>query len=527
MADWEAKGYLKLDPEKLKWTPFILSKNDETLAERDFPLATPITADRSDKMDNPFLVDGLEGFRNSNADFSLSGVPTLSTPPPGRNLKPVSPTPETRAPMNSLDALAEVALAFASDQSSKELINDTKILTLREPDTPQVPSRKGEDAPMDSIDNDSESSHRIIRKKSRSKQDTSNADEQAEELPESPLQVTRPSLNGHATRRRLRSGKEDSSTSSVNGVSKEVESETAVQHDAELAAMLAREEEETALRRRSRRLTSNTISVNADHPPLSASKSTTLSTTNRKKRVPESPAQDSLPSPLLSPDRTTTRRQAQVAAESARPNTRSRQQPLNGGGRGSLNSPGGIDRATRAARPLQSDHRATSRLNGANLKLDHAVRSSRKRKPVRTEEENGEPSDAENEHQPSSFAKSGQPDPPPSSTECNDVDADADADAEGEDDDETGEPGLEAEDMVLPMNGHANGDVRLVPDQKEMVPISGQANGTVQKTSESVQYDTAVPPQDGDDLDLDAEGEPDEDAEGEPDPDTMDYSVPV
>ena len=47
LSNWESKGYLKLKPEKLQWTPYIMTRNPKEAASVDLPAMDTVTHDNS------------------------------------------------------------------------------------------------------------------------------------------------------------------------------------------------------------------------------------------------------------------------------------------------------------------------------------------------------------------------------------------------------------------------------------------------------------------------------------------------
>ncbi|KAI5119834.1 hypothetical protein M0805_008400 [Coniferiporia weirii] len=586
LTDWESKGYLTLKPERLKWTPFLVSREDklaQALEQVGSAVSidvegTPVEEDAADTAITPDAstsasatasvnaVDAIDGAPQTTPKFKSEASADVANAPELRvtaadetvvedrqstaERKEVSPVPSPlpappivpRSSIGGLEALAAVAYAVSKanpvDLRRRSLINPSPVDgDLSKPernrslfDTPSVRpssvisrqnSEKGKDrrSPVDAQQraaDDRASSPRRLRSRVASSG-----------LPESGRERT-PSPSPLAVR-------------------------NSVEKDAELAAQLAREE---SFRRRSLRSSSNSVAAT----PALAARDLRPKETPRKRRKPLPIREPSPPAPL-SPDRPTTRRQAQVqaqarAVESAMDSTgrKTRRQSsrlsTNGGGNEmqAVHTPGlrsssrlnGTSRPTITPSPTKSGRGQQATRDGP---LDSKLRSTRARQKQIT------------------------PEPPKDDDDNNafvavgigaDLEGVSDADADGEpdilsgDDARMDEPdehavtvdktNLDVAAGVLPsaapveseVHPHENG-VTLA-DQKAVEGADGQATNPNPDGISPLTIDllnsvkTALPAPDEltktdaylivEDDDIDAEGEPDdEDADGEPDPD--------
>ncbi|KAL5526775.1 SAS3 [Sanghuangporus sanghuang] len=583
MADWTSKGYLTLKPDKLKWTPFLLSRADK--------LVTP-------------LEDAL-----TIAPIDVENTQTPTTPTPGPVLAeaPATTTPspaplEVTAEATEVDVAASpVVAATAASDSGREAVGDSHIhATLAEGRAPPSESEERTSEPESSPTPSpspaspsfpsglealaavafavSKANPVDVRKRSTSTIlppdiDTPkpawarNGLNGMASNPVSPVRSLQPVRNSPITppletrSRRLAAKTEDVSVplhrvvvspanrpadsqlderqsvvpgnNGMNGLSPTSPSSerVSVEQDAELAARLAREE---SVQRRSLRSSSKEV---LSIPSLSARESRPRESVRKRQKAP-SIRELSPPTPI-SPDRPTTRRQAQVMAiESAKSGRMTRRQSsrlaANGGDVETLSISGTplkrstrLNSASKPAIPQPPAKSARNQVASSQRNKSRKSRTTRSRRAQSPSEQSTVPERVEDEEE--------------------DIDAEGepDVDAEGEVEvpDSSQDVSMGEQDMIIVDHG-----VKLGVNGMSGVE-SGQVNGEDQAVTPTIadghgadSVDAAPPLSAGlthdtlsastapdspmkvdvviEEDDIDAEGEPDdEDADGEPDPD--------
>lgn len=572
MDDWNAKGYLTLKPEKLIWTPFLLSRADKLVtpledvltttpfdvenaavtpaAERAGPQneaedvfgpvlasttsmdvdasarlvsATPVPESvRGDSPARTTLVDNQTPFAEAEQPASEAEDSPTPSPPP----TPIYSIPRSTS---SLEALAAVAFVVAKanpvDLSRKSSTNSAgtnnsafssnapngSIPNVHPPSqSPQSPMK----VPVSFIETRS-------RKLSAKTEDHGTSLHESTPRPRKDDQSHFDSLPPTPSKPH---NKDDSLPPSPTT------QRITEEQDAELAARLAREE---TAQRRSLRSSSHSAST----VPTLASRDARSKETSRKRQKAPSALELSPPPTPVSPDRPTTRRQAQaIAIETAKANagrmTRRQSSRLaaSGGDNGLVSiSDSPLKRSTRAngaSRHAVPETSARSMRNQVSKKMKsqkgRATRSQRTKNTSERSSLSGRAGDEEDIEA--------------------DVELEPDAEGDGDDHSSSEDVNADEQDSIIVSNGvkrsvnGSSGDAPGKPnsDDDAMILMSPDRGHDREK-------DSSHPLSANDELhtkghleaetnidivvegeDIDAEGEPDdEDADGEPDPDAF------
>lgn len=260
LEKWEEKGYMKINPAKLKWSPFLLARVKKSDADASLALDTEVIGDTPEK-DNP-------------GPASASSVP--ETPAPitpidgeGSNDETIS-VPVSRSPEKRMNSPGQSALRRLRSQNRtpKDNVNSS---------SPFTPSRylRGpgiSGSPPNTMPTPSRASSASVS-------------------PTKPSRVPKPRDRGHSSIKDSSSVKEDQlSASAHDGVDEDA--------DAALAARLAEEESRPKRLLRSRSGT-GTLST-FEFPPLPSRSAMTRPPPRKRRRV-ESPIVESPIADDLSP----------------------------------------------------------------------------------------------------------------------------------------------------------------------------------------------------------------------------------
>ena len=145
LTNWESKGYLKLKPEKLQWTPYIMTRNPkEPGVNVDLPAMDTVTHDNSrtpfvngpsaESVAEPVSVSesvlelfpefaaetGLESIANPTTDLVIETINEPTEFNAGPSAKPVTPSPD--------------AMTIDSPEPMRDVDNDE--LPMIDPSTP-------------------------------------------------------------------------------------------------------------------------------------------------------------------------------------------------------------------------------------------------------------------------------------------------------------------------------------------------------------------------------------------------------
>lgn len=526
MSDWEAKGYLTLQPEKLKWIPFLVSRADRTQALQLDGASLSVDVSAVPRMATE------EGMTPDTGASASAGDPTSATLMDLDSVPPVTPNPdeELQANQSSADNLRaginDVEEAASAEKTIEQDTEETTTGDIRkvntdgtatetdlgttEQDEASVDSPSPESmfsmhtAPINALEalaavasavskanpidilsktfssgtSSSRSSDLWGHKNSYSESFKPPSDAKHRSLRPAPL----PSISRHGSEksdvhnlsadqqdqvagnsasRRMRSIEATSQPATPEPkherrtsppLSPSLSPRHSVEKDAEYAAQLAREEEET----RHRSLRSGSASNST--PP-------TLSSRDSRHRAPRSrrnpsPSREPTPTTPVSPNGPMTRRQAQAHARDVEiATTRMTRQKSN-----KL----GINGGDIELRQHVTGLRASTRTNGVSKTPSPAKpansHSPRARRAVRS-----------NQKQPS-------PDPV---VEVND-----DVDAEGESDiDADGEP--DEDDSTITLESIQVGGTPVAPDAEMFTPIM---NGVTTTTTEATVIHLQPPP---------------------------------
>ncbi|TCD59865.1 hypothetical protein EIP91_011280 [Steccherinum ochraceum] len=483
MAKWEAKGYFKLKPECLKWSPFLIArtmKSDGLADEAQEPLETP-----------------LEETMPEAADFiELDGASGSATPRPGSSKGKSRRTPRNK----HLDVVS------ASGSASPALnLFDEPLGQVETPDPDELPSllRDSEATPRlgrrasgrGRVVEDEEEAVPVVgsaRRKKRVPDDDedvtprrSGRNSTVISIPTSPSQassVNAPSGPTRKSRPRRNRTASSSTAAQVNGSAvsdptpSEIDGIDVMLADEALAKRLAMED---GLPRRQLRSRSNT----------SQEVKTLVQVRGGQKRAAPPP-----PTPPMPPPRK--RRRVETSPEPpssppepfSRPPPRRRASAANTNGRKPAVLP---PSPSPAANGLQ--RRSSRRMNGADVPSSPEIVRPRSRSSRRRI---ASPEEEEDEEEASTLSVSA-PQPHPNGGPMDDV---------------------KYEDMDTPLTGMSRQSAPS--DDTVYVPEDQRVKGTPASpiALEVPPHALVVDPGDGEG-DADAEGEDDVDAEGEPDED--------
>ena len=554
LEDWKSKGYLILRPEKLKWTPFLLSREDKLMPALGNALADmqvdaestptietgentlrPVSRVNSsaDATDDVMTVDNIEqqcviGNTEGTEVIPSTPKPTIelveqelersvtededdssSSPPPTNTYKPMS--------SNRLEALAALACVVQKANPVDPRRRQVNVTTFNDRGSPR----------SDELVNGS-----AISKLSRSGPIDSGINSRPNEGSGKIWGKPHNEVAAGQLHPRIQSPRPGTmQTSSVEPITHD-----SLEKDAEYAAQLAREE---GLGRRSLRSTSTSIPAT---PTLSSREIRTKDISRKRRKA--SPVRDQTPPILVTPDRPTTRRQAQaLAIETAKASRLTRRQSSklaeNAGDNDLyLTSPAsvrssrrnGISKASATPSPSKPVKTTRNNING-----NHRSKKSKKNRSRR-------------HASPSIHSESVSELRASFNESVSDVDAEgeSDIDAEGEPDNGSTDEIEENMDIVSgidlsmrnvglvapkgPPSVNTTVFSPLVIGIGQMTMNIGIGNEDAKPVTEVLSNgNLTVVPDNGmvvnadiEEEDIDAEGEPDdEDADGEPDPDLM------
>jgi hypothetical protein len=204
LEKWEEKGYLKINPAKLKWSPFLLSRVKKSDADASLALDAEVIGDTPEK-DNPGPA--------SASSVPETPAPITPTDGEGSNGETIS-VPVPRSPEKRMDSPEQSALRRLRSQNR----TPKDSVSSKSPFTPsrylRGPGISG--SPPNTIPTPSRASS-------------------ASASPSKPSRVPKPRERGHSSIKDSSSVKEDQLSASVHdGVDEDA--------DAALAARLAEEE---------------------------------------------------------------------------------------------------------------------------------------------------------------------------------------------------------------------------------------------------------------------------------------------
>ena len=119
LSNWESKGYLKLKPEKLQWTPYIMTRNPkETGVNIDLPAMDTVTHYNSRI---PFV--------NGQAAESMAGL--ISESVPESISEPLPEFGSERGPESIAESIAEPTTDLVTEASEEAMVEDFAELVAK------------------------------------------------------------------------------------------------------------------------------------------------------------------------------------------------------------------------------------------------------------------------------------------------------------------------------------------------------------------------------------------------------------
>lgn len=501
LSDWYSKGYLVLKPEKLKWTPFLLSRADMRVPPLGDVLTQPMESAPLPEKESAQAIEA-EPATSAAADEDSSMVDLTDGPIPRGSPEPE----EVTDALTTSDTTREESAGANKEQTSMRIdeIEVERVASSR----PSPPSF------LSSTHASGLEALAAVASAARNAMSTTGS---------------RPSSSARSvaseTKRSERTGHDRRSTRSKTPQVLDdnlASTQSVLDKDAQLAAKLAQEESRP---RRSLRSSSSRVGTPAaiDTSRLASASAagshdspSPIVQPQRKRRksvasTRETDTSASVPPTPVTPDRPTTRHQARVKTiETVTAGRVTR-------GLSSKLAAGGIDINLSIDTDIRSDGMRSPTIGRRNSRHNTASptksttgsnsggggRRSRKR------------TDEVKEVDEKSVLKKLMEEP---------EDVDMDADGEGDSDEGTVDADRDApetadmNDSYVHVNG-VNGYVQKRRDKTNGNNVQSKTE-SVRATSAMSEAPNGMAVDDGDG-ELDAEGEPDEDAEGEPDPDLL------